>query len=142
MKTPLKKKMKFGLILQIILIAICFQLTSCGYPESPMVRHNGPDDKVGLVFFYKKGIGYEEKQLFENNVLHTPHPEGRGYYLQEGISGVFLVRNSGYEGYAVEFYPNATPEQHEKLRKAIEESKIVYRIYENVVPNEIKDLDR
>ena len=128
--------MKLFLILQLIVVGVCFQSTSCGYPETPMVRLKGPNDKVELVFFYKKGTSYEEKQSFENNILHTPSP--KGYALQEGVSGQFAVRNSDYEGYAIEFYPSATPEQREQLKKAIESSPIVYKVFENVVPNEIK----
>jgi hypothetical protein len=85
-----------------------------------MVRLKGPNDKVELVFFYKKGTSYEEKQFFENNILHKPDPDGKGYDLQQGVSGEFFVRNSDYEGYAIEFYPNVTPEQREQLKKVIE----------------------
>lgn len=132
--------MKVFSILQIIFVATCFQLTSCGYPETPMVKLKQPNDRVELLFFYKKGTSYEEKQFFENNILHKTDPNGRGYYSQEGVSGEFFVRNSDYEGHAIEFYPNALPEQRDKLKKAIESSPIVYKVFENVVPNQIQDL--
>jgi hypothetical protein len=132
--------MKVFCILQIILATAFFLLTSCGYPETPMVKLKGPDDKVELVFFYKKGVSYEEKQGFENNILHKSDPNGKGYASQEGVSGEFFVRHSDYEGYAVEFYPNATSEQRNKLKKALESSPIVYKVFENVIPNQIQDL--
>src|SRR3712207_3438967 len=102
--------MKRLLILQVVLVVLSFNSSCTHREDTPIVKWKGPNDKVELVFFYKKGTSYEEKQSFENNVLHKPHPEGKGFYPQEGVSGEFLVRNSGYEGYAIEFYPNATPE--------------------------------
>jgi hypothetical protein len=111
--------MKVFLTLQLIIAGVCFQLTSCGYPETPMVRLKGPNDKVELVFFYEKETSYDEKQFFENNILHKSNPEGKGYDLQQGVSGEFLVRISGYEGYAIEFYPNTTPEQRESIKKRL-----------------------
>ena len=100
----------------------------------------GPNDPTDLVFFYKKDATYEQKELFQNTVIHKPHPEGRGFDLQDGVIDLFIVRNSSYEGYGINFSKNATPEQREKLKKAIEGSPIVYKVYENVVPNKIKDL--
>ena len=132
--------MKTFLILQFIIAGLSLLISSCGYPETPMVKLKGPNDKVELVFFYKKGMSYEEKQFFENNILHKPDPDGKGYNLQQGVAGEFLVRTSDYEGYAIEFYPNTSLEQCEQLKKAIELSPVVYKVYENVVPNEIKDL--
>jgi hypothetical protein len=133
--------MKTFLIFPMILLVSLFYSSSCNYrKDDPIVKWKGPNDKVELVFFYKKSASYEEKQFFENNILHKPHPQGKGYDLQEGVSGEFFVRNSGYEGHAIEFYLNATPEQRERLKTAIESSPIVYRVYENVVPNQIQDL--
>ena len=50
------------------------------------------------------------------------------------------IRNSDFEDYAINFSKDATPEQRKRLKKAIEVSPIVYRVYEDIVPNEIKDL--
>lgn len=124
-----------------IICGFLFQLLSCGYPETPMIKLKGPEDKNDLVFFYRRDATYEQKELFQNTVIHKLDPNGRGYYLHDGVIDLFLVRNSDYEGYAINFSKDATPEQREQLKKAIESSPIVYRVYENVVPNEIKDLE-
>jgi hypothetical protein len=124
----------------LFLISLCLQLLSCGYPETPMEKLGGPNDKVELVFFYKKTASYEEKQFFENNILHENRQDGKGYYSREGVSGEFFVRNSDFEGYAIEFSTKATLQQRQNLKKAIEQSPIVYKVYEDVVPNQIKDL--
>jgi hypothetical protein len=121
-----------------IICGIVFQQLSCGYPETPMVKLKGPEDRNDLVFFYKKDTSYEQKELFQNTVIHKPHPEGKGYYLQDGVIDLLSIRNSDFEGYAINFSKDATPEQRERLKKAIESSPIIYKVYENVVPNEIK----
>ncbi len=43
-------------------------------------------------------------------------------------------------GIAVSFSTESTPNQRVELNKRIKESPIVYRVYENVAPSEIKDL--
>lgn len=126
------------LVILTIICGILFQQISCGYPETPMIKLKGPEDRNDLVFFYRKDATYEQKEHFQNTVTHKPHPEGKGYYLQDGVIDLFIVRNSDFEGYAINFSKNATPEQREKLKRAIESSPIVYKVFENVVPNEIK----
>ena len=121
------------------LILLCIQSISCGYPETPMRQLRGPNDKVELVFFYKKGTTYEAKRFFEDNIVHKPNLDGKGHALQEGVTGLFSIRNSDFEGFAIEFSPQAS-EERQKLKKAIEQSPIVYKVYEDVVPNQIKDL--
>jgi hypothetical protein len=135
--------MKICLILSAFMLSFFLQIPSCNQQvDNPITKLKGPKDEVELVFFYKKGTSYEEIRFFENNILHEARPDGRGNDLQEGVSGEFFVRNSDYEGHAIEFYATATTEQREKLKKAIESSPIVYRVFENVVPNEIKDLEK
>lgn len=126
----------------IIICGFLFQQISCGYPETTMRKLKGPEDRNDLVFFYRKDATYEQKELFQNAVLHKPVPNGKGYYLQDGVIDLFIVRNSDYEGYVINFSKAATQEQREQLKKVIKESAIVYRVYENIVPNEIKDLDQ
>jgi hypothetical protein len=120
-----------------IICALLFQQLSCGYPETPIIRLKGPGDENDLVFFYRRDATYEQKELFQNTVIHKLDPN-RGYRLQDGVIDLFLVRNSDYEGYAINFSKDATLEQREQLKRAIESSPIVYKVFENVVPNEIK----
>jgi hypothetical protein len=126
----------------IIIIVLCFfQGNSCHTSEDTWKTISGPGDPHSVVFFFKKGTTYEQRESFDKSVISYPDPEGKGFYLQEGISSTLYIRNSGYEGFAIQFSPQATPEQRERLKKNIRESSIVYKVYENVVPSEIKDLD-
>jgi hypothetical protein len=119
---------------------LCLQTTPPDHSDEKWVRMSGPNDPASLVFFFKKGTSYEQREAFDKTVLSYPHPEGKGYNLQDGIASTLYVLNSGYEGYAIQFSTGATPEQREQLRRNIQESPIVYKVYENVVPSQIKDL--
>jgi hypothetical protein len=64
-----------------------------------------------------------------------------GHAHQDGIADLMLGRIiDDYDGGVINFSKNATLEQREKLKKTIEESPIVYKVYEHVVPSEIQDL--
>lgn len=119
-----------------------FQMNSCSpinNSNNEMI-HTGPDKFTSLVVFFKKEATREEIENFYNHVISVPRPDRRGRNLPDGVALQYLVRNGDHEGVGMTFSTEATPEQREKLKKAIEESPIVYKVYENVVPNEIKDL--
>jgi hypothetical protein len=124
----------------IIAFLYAFQSNSCSPSDNNWKKISGPSDPQSVVFFFKKGTSYDERDVFYKSVISYPDPEGKGFYLREGISGTLYIRNSGYEGFAIQFSTESTPEQREKLENDIQESPIVYRVYENKVPSEIKDL--
>lgn len=134
--------MKILLILQIILLSFIFQTPSCHQKEDDsMIKWKGMNDVNDIVFLYKKGVTYEQKEMFQNKVLSKERPDGRGQDNPDGVIDLMLGRVIGdYDGGTINFSKNATLEQREKLKKAIESSPIVYKVYENVVPNEIKGL--
>ena len=58
---------KTSLILQATLLVIVSYSSSCTpQKDDPTVKWKGPDDEVELVFFYKKGVSYEEKRYFQD----------------------------------------------------------------------------
>ena len=108
------------------------QINSCNQKgDDKLVELGGPAKRTNVVVFFKKETTNEEMNAFWQNVLKT---EAYKLALQ------FRIINNSYEGVGVNFSTDATPEQRERLKKAIKESPIVYKVYENVVPNEIKDL--
>ena len=134
--------MKTLLILQIALHLVGFQVNSCGKRnDNGMIDLKGSGDRNDLVFFYKTDSTYDEKELFEHTILHTRHPSGRGYDLPEGVIDLLSVRRSVYDGFAINFSKRATVDQRERLKTAIKESSLVYKVYTNVVPDQINDLD-
>lgn len=70
-----------------------------------------------------------------------PRPDLGGHDLPDGVAVQYLVRNADYEGVGITFSTDATLEQREQLKKAIGSSPIVYKVFENIVPDEITDLD-
>jgi hypothetical protein len=122
---------------------LAFQSNSCitNKKSSDEMIKFGPDKFTSLVIFFRKEATREQIETFYNDVISVSRPELRGYDLPEGVVLKYQIRNGGYEGVGITFSTDATPEQREKLKKAIESSPIIFRVYENVVPNEIKDLD-
>jgi hypothetical protein len=124
-----------------VVLIIAFQslfLAGCdGYPDTPMVKTPGPDDRADILFFFKKETSNDEINHFLHYEVGVPDPNGHGFGLMEGIRGWFVVYRQGYEGYALELLPNITPEQRRKILDVIDNSPIIFRVYENVVPNEI-----
>lgn len=132
--------MKNSLILHVLLMTLIFQFPSCRQQEEEvMVRWKGNNDVNDLVFIFKKGITYEQKQEFQEKILYKSNDE-RGHALQDGVADqtVGIIAGS-YNGGIINFSGNATKAQREKLKKAIESSPVVYKVFEHVVPNEIKD---
>lgn len=134
--------MKIFLILQIVLLLFFFQSTSCRQQDDDsMIKWKGMNDVNDIVFLYKKGTTYEQRQAFENKVLSKERADGRGRDHPDGvIDSTFGKIIDDYEGGIMNFLKTATPEQREKLKKSIESSSIVYKVYVNIVPNKIKDL--
>ncbi len=97
------------------------------------------DNKVELLFFFKKDSLKDARDHFYENVLNQPHPGG-GYWPRDGIKATFGVDRNAYEGFGFEFLPDATIEQRREIKRLLQESNLVHKVYENVVPNEINDL--
>lgn len=97
------------------------------------------DRNVELLFFFKKNISKEAKDTFYENVLNKSVPGG--YWPRDGVQALFGIERNGYEGFGITFRSSATKEDRENIKKILTESPSVYRIYENVIPNEIKDLE-
>ena len=132
--------MKSRYISILIFLTIFYSqlVCSCYPPNQPMVRF-GPDVKSSLVVFYKKGTAYKEIGEFQRTVIGVPDQKG-GETSLPGMVSVTLINKGEYRGEAIEFRPDATDEQKAFVKERVRESQIVYKVYENVVPDEIDDL--
>jgi hypothetical protein len=97
------------------------------------------DSKVEMLFFFKKDSSKVDREEFYENVLNQPHPGG-GYWPRSGVKATFGIHRDGYEGFGFLFFADASEQNKEDLRRLLLESTLIYRVYENVVPNEIDDL--
>ncbi len=77
--------MKIFSILLVYVLLFVLQTTSCQEQVGPITKLNGPNDQVELVFFYKKDVSQDQKEFFENNILHENRQDGKGYYSREGV---------------------------------------------------------
>lgn len=134
--------MKNILILPILLLSILFQTVACQtQKDAPMVKWKGNDDVNDLVFIIKPNPSPEEVEKFSNEVLYKPRADGRGYSHLDGVIDTMLGGiNDGYFGGTINFHDNATAEQKENVRKAIEASPIVYKVYVNAIPDKLEGL--
>lgn len=94
----------------------------------------GPDLKVPIVFYFKKGTTQDQINYFLDNIIGYPDPEGKGTYLMKGTYAQFLVRNQDYEGYAIDRIDEA---ERQNIIRVINSSPLIYKVFENVIPNEI-----
>ena len=130
--------MKITIIFSTLFIFILTQFSACQQkPDDSIVKWADPTDKIPIVFYFKKGTTNDEINYFLDNVIGHQRADGRGTDFLGGMQGTFQVRNQDYEGYAIELRKNITQEERENILRAINNSPLVYKVFENVVPNEI-----
>ena len=124
--------------MKVFLITILLFLCSCHQQQvnDEWIKY-GPDQKVDILYYFKKETTNDEVNYFLNNVLSRPRADGRGYSSIEGIQGDFYVRTQNYEGYAIELKKNVTPEEREHILKLINTSPLIHKVFENVIPKDI-----
>ena len=114
----------------------------CPFSTSDNVQPVGPTVKADLLIYFTRGISQNEINGFSKEVLSRPDPEGRGYDLPPGVRTFLRLREfEGHDGIAITFFPNATDEQRQNLKRSIKASPIVYRVLENTAPDSVKTLE-
>jgi hypothetical protein len=137
--------MTFKLVAIAFIVALSLaQIKSCQTDERPEKQNEvrevfSHNSNVELLFFYKKESSRAERKSFFENILHQPHPGG-GYWPRDGVKATFGIDLMGYEGFGIKFLDDVSEEQKREVKRLIETSPVVYRVYENVIPSEIKDL--
>lgn len=125
-------------LIVVFFISISFvQIPSCNKQEEVKEIFN-VNSKVELLFFYTINSSREERDRFYEQILMKP--VNGGYWTRDGVQSVFAMDKNSYEGFGITFRQNATHEQREDIKKRIVESSVVYKVYENVTLDEIKDL--
>lgn len=104
---------------------------SCDRSGSEKLIPFGQDHRSSLVVFFKIGTTHEQIEAFNNDVVNV---ETYALALRYRLS------NGKFVGVAVDFSTKTSTEQREELKKKVQESPIVHKIYENVIPKEINDL--
>lgn len=121
----------------VLILLIMPFMAACQQKANDEMITISPDQKSDIVIFFKKGTKNEEINYFLDNVAGRQRPDGRGTEFLNGMQSQFQIRNQDYEGFAIELRDNATKEERENILKAVNSSPLVYKVFENVVPNEI-----
>jgi hypothetical protein len=129
--------MKMKLIFFILSVFVLTSISACQQKVVDEWVKMNPDQKVDILFYFKKDTKNDDVNYFLNNVIGTPREDGRGYSSMEGSQAMFLVRTQDFEGYAIKLFESAKPEERENILKAINSSPLIYKVFENVVPNEL-----
>ena len=99
----------------------------------------GPDVKASLVIVFKSDATDEQVGAFWRNVLQVPDQSGRGHRFREGISSTLNVSPiDGHHALAVQFQEDAPQGQKEEIKSRIKRTPLVYKLFENVAPTNVK----
>lgn len=121
----------------IITSLFLFTFSACHHQINDEWIVSSPSQKADIVLYFKKGTKNDDVNYFLDNVIGYQRADGRGTNLMQGIQGQFSVRNQDYEGYAIELRKSVTSEERESILNAIKNSPLIFKVFENVVPNEI-----
>jgi hypothetical protein len=126
----------------VFLLALV-QTQSCQTHKEDKVQEIFDVNKnVEFLYFFKQDVSISEKEVFskkfDDKFLLIPTSEG--YVPGNTVKAVFGIDKNGYEGFGIKFEPHAKKEQKEEVKKYIVESPLIFRVYENVVPDNIDDL--
>lgn len=128
---------KLTLIALFLTLTVTAQSQSCS-KQDEVEEIFSIKSKVELLFFFRKNSSRKARDHFYENVLNQP--VSGGYWPRDGVKATFGIDRNGYEGFGFKFSKDATEQQRKDIKRLLLESPIVYRVYENVVPNDITDL--
>lgn len=130
-------------------IIFCFFLVvsvACSYFD----RREGESERIGpnvpasLVIYFKGGASEEQIDNFYRNQLFARRADGRGEDHKFGIRSDFRLLPSqanGHDAIAVTFHENVSEEDRRKARASFESSEVVYKVFENIAPKDIQDIE-
>lgn len=112
------------------------------YEHEDRMIEIGSDMPKGLIIVFKKQTSQEQIEQFNREILSKPHPEGKGEYSADGTC-VFTrpPEIQGYDIVQIRFCPDSTDEQQAQLKANVLASPFVYKVFDDVKPSEIKNID-
>lgn len=130
-------------LIMILCVLLGLGALPCSSSEKEKMVPMGPSVKASLLIYFKTNVTEEEINRFWEEVLSMPDPQGRGYSHRDGVVDIVRIFPSvqGHEGIAVSFFPNATKEEREEIRRAVTSSPVVYKVLENLAPADVKRIE-
>jgi len=129
-------------ILRIIVLLLCIAMVSatCSCDREAEMIPIGPDVKYSLVIFFKVDATRDQIEHFWNEVLS--YPKQGGHWPRPGVGDILrLSAVQGHEAVAVSYKSNATETDREDIKSRIRSSPIVYKVMQDVIPDNVKKLD-
>ena len=124
----------FALIFVPSFVATLTVAKRLGAWDEPMVQI-GTDRRANLVVLFRPGTTDEQIASFVNNVIGVR--TSRGIDLLPGVQSLLKITVRDHAGYAIGFHRDVTAEEKASIRKRLDASPIVLRVYENVEPTSI-----
>lgn len=110
------------------------------YEKEDRMIELGSDMPKGLVILFKKQTSLEQREQFISETIDKPKTE-RGYSFVDGVclfAGALKVQN--YDTVEVRFCGDSNDNQREQLKAKVKSSLIVFKVFEDVRPKEIKSV--
>jgi len=118
----------------VLVLFLLSSAVSCSDPDwKPLL----PEGRADLTVVLEAGISQQEVNHFLSQSLQIEASDG-GEWLRPGVHGILNVSVANHEAYAVVFDHTATPDEREAIREAVKSSPYVYRVFENVAPEDIR----
>ena|SRR2546423_9733889 len=128
--------------LRVVALAVLVLVNSACPHDQNKMRPIGPEVKASLVIYFKHGVTHDQIEEFWDEVLSRPDPRG-GHYHRDGVGTISRIYPpvQGHEGIAMTFFPDATKEERDEVKRDISSSPIVYKVLENVSPADVKKIE-
>lgn len=104
----------------------------------------GPDAPASLVIYFKTGTTESHVESFNQNILSEPRPDGRRKNFKYGIGSYLRLsprQANGHWAIAITFLADTTEEQRREIKEMLQSNEIVYKVFEKIAPDEIKESD-
>lgn len=119
-----------------LLLAITVLFVGC-YSTGPEVLI-GPEIRHDLVIFFKRDATHDQIENFRGDVLSYSW-WGCRYEVAADYLRLFPV--DGYEAIALKFHSDVSQANRKAVKSKVRASPIVHKVFEDVVPQDIKHVD-
>ncbi len=103
----------------------------------------GDEIPVDLLIYFQTDTTEEEIKLFYEELLDVPHPSGRGVNLLPEVQEVFnIISVENHAAIGLNFNPSTSQTVRDQIRGRIESHPEVYRVLENMAPNQVTTLNK
>mgnify|MGYP000312408591 CR=1 FL=1 len=123
----------------IVLVMTFIGLAGC-YPQFDYVEEFGPQVRTNLLIFFNEETSNDSTEEFWYQMFMLPDPRG-GFQMQDGICRIGRAASiQEHQAISVDFCRNITPAQKDEIMARVRASPIVFKIFEDVIPAEVKEI--